>query len=140
MKPPVFVDTGYVLALVNTDDEHHNRAVALSRLVRPPFLTTEAVLTEIGNALSRARWRAIGYATIKDLRLDPNIEIVPVESATFERSLMLYGERMDKEWGLTDCISFVVMQERHLTQVLTTDRHFSQAGFINLLLSSASSS
>ena len=41
--------------------------------------------------------------------------------------------RMDKEWGLTDCVSFVVMQERNLTQALTTDRHFSQAGFADLL-------
>jgi uncharacterized protein len=42
---------------------------------------------------------------------------------------------MDKEWGLTDCVSFVVMQERKLTHALTTDRHFSQAGFADLLAS-----
>jgi predicted nucleic acid-binding protein len=133
MKPPIFIDTGYILALVNTADEHHDRAAAASHQIKPPFLTTEAVLTEIGNALSRARWRALGYATIQDLRDDPNIEIVPVDAALFERALALYGERMDKEWGLTDCLSFVVMQERNLTRVLTTDRHFGQAGFANLL-------
>lgn len=68
MKPPIFIDTGYILALVNTADEHHGRAAAASHQIKPPFLTTEAVLTEIGNALSRARWRALGYATIQDLR------------------------------------------------------------------------
>ena len=133
MKPPIFIDTGYILALTNTADEHHGRAAAASRQIKPPFLTTEAVLTEIGNALSRARWRALGYATIQDLRVDPNIEVVPVDAALFERALTLYGERTDKEWGLTDCLSFVVMQERNLMQVLTTDRHFGQAGFGNLL-------
>jgi len=133
MKPPIFIDTGYILALVNTADDRHNHAVAASRQSKPPFLTTEAVLTEIGNALSRVRWRVLGYATIQDLRADPNIEIVPVDAALFERALALYGERMDKEWGLTDCLSFVLMRERKLTQVLTTDRHFGQAGFINLL-------
>ena len=133
MKPPIFIDTGYILALINTADEHHGRAAAASRQIKPPFLTTEAVLTEIGNALSRARWRALGYTTIQDLRADPNIEIVPVDAALFERALTLYGERTDKEWGLTDCLSFVVMQERNLMQVLTTDRHFGQAGFGNPL-------
>lgn len=133
MKPPIFIDTSYILALVNTADDHHNHAVAASRQSKPPFLTTEAVPTEIGNALSRVRWRALGYATIQDLRADPNIEIVPVDAVLFEHAFALYGERMDKEWGLTDCVSFVLMRERKLTQVLTTDRHFGQAGFINLL-------
>lgn len=139
MKPPVFIDTGYILALLNTADEYHEHAAVTSGQVKPPFLTTEAVLMEIGNALSRARWRALGYATIQDLRADPNIEIVQVDSALFERALSLYGARMDKEWGLTDCMSFVVMQERNSTQVLSTDRHFVQAGFANLLASSSAS-
>ena len=73
MKPPIFIDTGYILALINTADEHHGRAAAAARQIKPPFLTTEAVLTEIGNPLSRARWRALGYATIQDLRADPHI-------------------------------------------------------------------
>ena len=133
MRSPIFIDTGYILALLNTADAHHERALVASRQVRSPFLTTEAVLTEIGNALSRARWRALGYATIQDLRADSNIEVVPLDAALFERALALYGARMDKEWGLTDCVSFVVIQERNLTQVLTTDRHFSQAGFADLL-------
>ena len=135
MKSPIFIDTGYILALLNTADAYHDRAVVASQLVKPPFLTTEAVLTEIGNALSRARWRALGYATIQDLRADSNIEVVPLDAALFQRALALYGARMDKEWGLTDCVSFVVMQERNLTHALTTDRHFGQAGFADLLAS-----
>jgi len=133
MSSSVFIDTGYILALINTADEHHERAATVARKVKPPFLTTEAVLVEIGNALSRARWRALGYATILDLRADPDIEVMPADAELFERALSLYGARMDKEWGLTDCMSFVVMQERDLTQVLTTDRHFGQAGFVDLL-------
>ena len=105
----------------------------VSRQVKPPFLTAEAVLSKIGNALSRARWRALGYVSMQDLRADSNIEVVPLDVALFERALALYGARMDKECGLTDCVSFVVMQERNLTQALTTDRHFGQAGFADLL-------
>jgi hypothetical protein len=135
MKSQVFIDTGYILALLNTADEFHERAALASGQVKPPFLTTEAVLTEVGNALSRPRWRGAAYATIQDLRGDPNIEVVPVDAALFDHALALYGARSDKEWGLTDCISFVVMQEHNLTQALTTDGHFEQAGYVNRLTS-----
>jgi len=135
MTAPIFIDTGYVLALVNTADKYHECAYATSLVVQPPFITTEAVLTEIGNALSKIRWRMLGFATINDLRTDPDIEVVAVDAALFDRAIILYGSRSDKEWGLTDCISFVVMQERGLTHSLTTDRHFAQAGFQNALLS-----
>jgi predicted nucleic acid-binding protein len=76
----------------------------------------------------------LGFAIINDLRTDPNIETIPVDATFFDRAVELYGSRSDKEWGLTDCISFVVMQERGLTHVLTTDRHFAQAGFQNAML------
>ena len=133
MSTPIFIDTVYILALLNTADEHHSQARIASQLVQPPFTITEAVLTEIGNALSRQRWWALGFATINDLRNDPAITVLPVDTALFERAFRLYGQRLDKEWGLTDCISFVVMQENGLAQVLTTDHHFTQAGFLNLL-------
>lgn len=133
MKQPIFIDTSYILALVNTADKYHERARATALLARPPFITTEAVLTEVGNALSKARWRQLGIATLNDLRADLDIETVPVDAALFDRAVELYGSRLDKEWGVTDCISFVVMRERGLVHVLTTDRDFEQAGFQNAL-------
>ena len=53
----------------------------------------------------------------------------------YQRAFALYCQRMDKEWGLTDCISFVVMRERGLTEALSADKHFEQAGFRALLRS-----
>ena len=134
MKAPIFIDTGYILALANTADQYHERARATSLVVSPPFLTTEAILVEIGNALSKASWRRLGIATLDDLRTDPDIEVVPVTTGLFERAVDLYSTRLDKEWGLTDCISFVVMQDQKLTHALTTDRDFVQAGFQNALI------
>ena len=51
----------------------------------------------------------------------------------FQRGLRLYEERPDKEWSLTDCLSFVVMKDENLREALTGDQHFEQAGFIALL-------
>ena len=134
MRTPIFIDTAYILALVNTADQYHHQARATAAAVPPPFVTTEAVLVEIGNALSKVRWRHLGIDTLRDLRTDPDIEVVPVDATHFDRAVALYSSRTDKEWGLTDCISFVVMQERNLTHALTTDRDFEQAGFQNALL------
>ena len=133
MKHPLFIDTGYILALVNTADTFHQRARAAASRITPPFLTTEAVLTEIGNALARQRWRPLAIATLHNLRNSADIEVVTIDSALFDQAMALYSSRSDKEWGLTDCSSFVVMQERSLTHALTTDRHFEQAGFQNML-------
>jgi uncharacterized protein len=130
---PIFLDTSYLLALVNRSDSQHERARQASLQVGRTYLTTEAVLTEVGNALARQRWRALGIATLRMLRASADIHIVAISSDIFARAVTFYSERPDKEWGLTDCISFVVMQERGLTQVLAFDRHFEQAGFQNLL-------
>ena len=64
---------------------------------------------------------------------DPTVTIVPLTQHYYERTLRLYRERPDKEWGLTDCLSFVVMEDLGLTDALTTDRHCCQAGFRALL-------
>jgi uncharacterized protein len=133
---PVFLDTGYILALLNTADQWHQAARSAALVVPPPFITTEAVLVEIGNALSKVRWRPLDIATLRDLGTDPDVQVVPVDSELFQRAVTLYSSRLDKEWGITDCISFVLMQELGLTHALTTDRHFEQAGFGNALISS----
>jgi predicted nucleic acid-binding protein len=115
MKAPIFVDTGYILAAINTADKYHKRAQTAAECVEPPFLTTEAVLIEIGNALAKQRWRAFGAATLAKLRNSPDIQIVPLETTLLEEAIGLYSTRPDKEWGLTDCISFIVMQRYGLT-------------------------
>jgi predicted nucleic acid-binding protein len=133
MKAPIFVDTGCVLALANKRDKYHELALTAFEIVSPPYLTTEAVLVEVGNAFSRVKWRTMGVDALSYVRHSTHFEIVSVDSELLGRAIALYSARMDKDWGLTDCISFVVMRERRLTDVLATDRHFEQAGFQNLL-------
>ena len=88
----------------------------------------------IGNTLSRLRWRSASVATLEDLRSDPDIEVVSISPELFDRAVKLYSSRMDKEWGLADCTSFVVMQDMGIIDALTTDDHFRQAGFRALLV------
>jgi hypothetical protein len=133
MNAPTFIDTGHILALVDADDEYNQQANFAAATVDGKMVTTEAVLTEIGNALSRTRWRQVAVENIKDLRDDPDIEVIPVDASLFDRAFQLYSSRPDKEWGMTDCISFVVMQERGIVEALTTDHHFQQAGFRAIL-------
>ena|SRR5215211_4495676 len=129
-----FVDTGYLVALVSERDELHDRSVELSKNLQRHLVTTEAVLVEVGNSLSRPPLRALALSLIARLRANPRIEIVSVDSELFDRALTFYAARPDKDWGLTDCISFVVMQERGIHEALAADRDFVQAGFRALLI------
>lgn len=58
---------------------------------------------------------------------------MPANVEIFERGVELYHSRLDKQWSLTDCISFVVMSEEGIAEALTGDHHFEQAGFVALL-------
>jgi hypothetical protein len=129
----VFADTSYYLALFNEDDVCHEKAEQFSREQSIPIVLTEFILLELGNAFCRGQARRRFVDLVADLRGDPLCRIVPVSEDLFEAGLRLYAERHDKEWSLTDCTSFAVMKKHRLTQALTTDRHFGQAGFKVLL-------
>jgi predicted nucleic acid-binding protein len=128
-----FVDTHFVLALVNTRDEHHAavRAKAQTYLGQP-LLTTEAILMEVGNGLARG-FKAEAVAIIENFLEAENMTVVPVTSELLAEGFALYRKYEDKEWGLVDCISFVVMQREGIAEALTYDHHFAQAGFVALL-------
>lgn len=97
------------------------------------MVTTRAVLLEIGNSLARRRLRAAGVDLLEFAEDDPTVEIVPLSEDLYRRGLELFRQRRDKEWGLVDCVSFVVMQDYRLQETLTTDEHFEQAGFRALM-------
>ena len=128
-----FADTSYYLALLGPADRHHARAVELSRRPNAHAVTTEYVLLELGNALSRAADRPLFVAFEAALRASPTTVIVPAGPDLWGRAVALYASRPDKDWSLTDCTSFVVMAGRQLTDALTADHHFAQAGFAPLL-------
>jgi hypothetical protein len=129
----VFADTFYFLALSNTRDEAHSRAAAWTRTFAGRLVTTAWVLTEYANHMSNPRNRQEFIALLRDLRASDRVTIVPADQSLWDDGVRLYAARPDKEWSLTDCISFVVMERDGLRDALTGDHHFEQAGFVALL-------
>ncbi|MCU0567214.1 MAG: PIN domain-containing protein [Oculatellaceae cyanobacterium Prado106] len=125
----MFIDTGYVIALINQTDQYHQRALQLAEQYDGiPAITTDAILLEIGNALSKIA-RNEAAEIIRYFQTAPEVTVVPLTSELLTAALNLYSQYQDKTWGLVDCISFVVMQERKVSVALAFDRHFIQAGF-----------
>ena len=132
----IFVDTAAWLALVNKSDTLHLRAADLNRdlLTRGThYITTDYVLTEVANALSRPPYRKAVIRFLEAVLSSRNVGIVTVTHERFSRAWQLYKSRPDKEWGLTDCTSFIVMEEQRLREAFTADHHFQQAGYTCLL-------
>lgn len=130
---PVFADSFYYLSLINADDASHDLAIAWSRELFRPVVTTAWVITEVADGLAAPRWRAAFLTFFGELQLDPELTILPPTKDLFDQGLELYARRRDKDWSLTDCISFVVMKQYGITEALTGDHHFEQAGFTALL-------
>lgn len=132
-----FLDASYAIALSAVTDQYHKKAEILARQIETDaiqMITTRAVILEIGNALAKLPYRAAAIELLDSLEEDPNVKIIALSEELYNRAMELYNKRPDKEWGLTDCVSFVVMQDYGITEALTTDEHFKQAGFRALLI------
>jgi len=129
----VFADTFYYLALLNSIDEAHERAAEFTDAFTGMMVTTDLVLVELANGLSGTQNRRALIEFVENHRTDPAVRIVPAGRRLLERGWDLYRRRQDKDWSLTDCTSFIVMQDRGIKDALTGDHHFEQAGFRALL-------
>lgn len=128
-----FVDTFYYLALVNADDAGHAKAMAANRSRKGRLVTTQWIMLEVADALADPVERPKFLAILEAIGNDPAVTLVEASGALFLRAVDLYRHRPDKEWSLTDCTSFVVMEEQQIREALTADAHFVQAGFVALL-------
>jgi uncharacterized protein len=125
----VFVDSSFVVALVNEKDQNHDLALDLSQQFDGyRLVTTDAILLEIGNSLSR-KFKQECVETIEDFLTSDNLHLIHLHPLLFRRAFELYKSRSDKLWGLIDCVSFVVMRDLGITEALSADKHFEQAGF-----------
>lgn len=129
----IFADTGYFVALIDRQDQLHARAIEWSRQIDEPLVTTSAVLLETFNNLADTFLRAQPHKLVEAAENQANLELVFIEQELWNRGLALHRARSDKQWSLTDCISFALMTQRNITQALAYDHHFEQAGFESLL-------
>ena len=130
----LLLDTVFIQAILNKHDQHHKAAMDVLAQVRTArqVWVTEAVFQEAAAALSTLN--RVGVAAfIRQCYATSNIHVVNVDSRLFMSALSLYENRPDKAWSLTDCISFVVMDEHNLREAVTNDHHFVQAGYRILL-------
>lgn len=132
----VFADTGFWIAMHNTEDEWHwkARAAAVS-LVNKRIITSEMVLVEFLNFCSRsgAASRRLAAITVRQLCDSQGVKVIPQDSAQLKSAVNLYANRLDQRWSVTDCASFLIMEDRGIAEALAYDVDFVQAGFRALL-------
>ncbi len=129
----VFLDTSGILALVNKADNLHTKAIEINQILlleSTQFITTDYVIVEVGNALSRHKSLAI--KTIDFLLNSTDIEIIEIDRTIYDDALAIYKAYADKDWGLTDITSFLVMGNTGISEAFTHDKHFAQYGFVVL--------
>jgi len=129
----LFADTFYFLALISIRDKLHTRAQAISRRPNARYVTTDWVITEVVDALSKGHARRHVPGLIDHLKTSPVWKTVPFSETIFARALEFHARFDDKEWTLTDCTSFIVMRDHRIAEALSGDHHFEQAGFTALL-------
>jgi predicted nucleic acid-binding protein len=129
----IFADSVYFFALVNARDTFHPRAAEFAARSENPFVTTAWIITEVADGLCARATRETAIRLLDILQSSADVEIVQPSAELFQQGLERYRQRPDKNWSLTDCISFLVMEQRGITEALTADHHFQQAGFSTLL-------
>jgi predicted nucleic acid-binding protein len=132
----VFVDTAAWIALINVDDDFHEQAGQVKTQLKKEkksLVTSDFILLEVADGLSFPSIRTRTIRFINRLKEAQGLLIIPISQTLFNQGWTLYSKRLDKEWGLTDCISFVIMQQQEIKMAFTSDKHFEQAGFTRLL-------
>lgn len=132
----VFVDSSYVIAACNLRDQHHEKTKAIDHVVAgaAEIWTTDAVLLEVCASLASPSIRDVAVRLWDRFHGgDPRCRVVEATRENLLDAMKLFRNRPDKEWSLTDCFSFRVMEREGLSDALTADQHFEQAGFRALL-------
>ena len=132
MTEAIFVDSFAWIVAINKSDNYHRASIkAVERLLKKKLklITTNYVVVETINALSKAEYRKAVIAFIDKLEKSPSVEIFKITDEIYKSAWTLYQNRMDKDWGITDCTSFEVMQTLDIKVAFTNDKHFEQAGY-----------
>jgi predicted nucleic acid-binding protein len=128
----VFLDTGYVLALELSNDQNHRAASKHWRSLskkRPLLVITAYVFDEVVTYFNSRGYHAKAVEVGNRLLTSPSVQFVQVDEELFRAGWDYFQQHQDKDYSLTDCISFVVMEKLKIETAFAFDRHFVQAGF-----------
>lgn len=128
-----FADAFFFFAWWNRFDGAHHLVREFLASFEGRLVTTRWVLIEVADGYASTPSRRKLRSLFHDLETDRMVTIIEASVSLNQRGLVLYGDRPDKAWSLTDCISFIVMEDEGLRDALTGDHHFEQAGFVALL-------
>ena len=132
----LLVDTSGWLALLNVAETSPVRAGDIYRKrfsASWQIVTHDGILLEVGNSLSSQQWRNNVIAWRERVTSSERVLVVSLNETLLAKGWNLFAARKDKDWGIIDCLSFIVMQEHEIREALTADKHFAQAGFTRLL-------
>ena len=132
MTEAVFVDSFAWIAAINKSDNYHEISLkTIETLLKKglKLVTSNYVIVETINALSKAQFRKAVIEFVDKLEMSPSVEIIKITDEMYNNAWALYQQRMDKDWGITDCTSFEVMRMFNIKKALTNDKHFEQAGY-----------
>ena len=132
MIESVFVDSFAWIAAINKSDNYHEMCIRiLEELLNnhAKLITTNYVVETI-NALSKVELRKTVIGFIDKLEKSPSVRIIKITDEIYNNAWTLYQQRMDKDWGITDCTSFEIMKMFNIKKAFTSDKHFEQAGYI----------
>ena len=131
----VFLDTGYVIALESRDDQHHEVATTHWRQFAPEItsiVTTTCVVGELLTFFNNRNQHAKAVEIGQRIMSSSLTELVHVDEALFDAGWRYFQRHSDKRYSLTDCVSFLVMDQLDIQYALAFDRHFLQAGYHRL--------
>jgi len=133
----LFVDTSALIALGSQADNLHQDSIKLFDHYSQQaqlFLTTNGVLLEFMNTFGIVKLRSNGLRIINEIMNSSEWRVIIIDQQLMELGLERFGQRMDKNWGLVDCISMIVAEQNNIRDIMTADHHFEQAGFNCLLM------
>lgn len=133
----VFGDTWFYVAVMDRKDRRHPEAKNYATALREKQVTIRWVLAEVANWFCAHSVRVQAGEFLQRLEARPLVRVIAECDDLYAEGMALYRARPDKEWSLTDCISFVVMEREGLREALTNDHHFRQAGFVPIFADQA---
>jgi predicted nucleic acid-binding protein len=129
----IFVDTSAWLALADSNDHDHSRAIELQRRIsRGEFgkqVTSNYVMAETLTIIRRRLGLPQSLELAEAVRRGSQVAQFWVEPVHHNEAVELMATRADTEWSLTDCSSFVIMRSLGVRDAFSFDRDFAQAGF-----------